>query len=517
MLEVFKKISFKNFNIVSISICIFFVVTLSLGVALRSVEILNHNYLFGFDQGRDYLQVRDIVVNKKLTLIGSEIGAGAAGFRGIFQGPFHYYFLAVPFIITNGDPYSGMVLTYLYGLAAIFLMFLIGRKLFGNFGGIFAASLASISPPLISQSRFIWNSHGAPVFVLLTIFFVYKLCQKVSYRYIFAAAFFAAFTYNFQIAIAVPMSLSLIILLIFILRVYDLRKYLVLSLGFILGIAPMILFEFRHNFLGISGIVNYLSSPGEVESSGFLLNIQNQFPMFMYNVSNSFIRQDFLKGEMIGVFLLIASVYLLIREKERHIKKFVTYLLLLPPITFIVLGFLNNSVWDYYLLHLVIAYMLIFVYILFASLRQKKHFITFLVGAFLVVSLVRLFPHFINNIVYDYQDYGGTHKIRGKTDAIDYIYKDAKGKPFELFVFIPHIHVPVNIYSYNYLLDWYAKPKYGYTPSGNQNGTFYILFEGENSKPELYERLKENLDMKGEIVFEKKLSSGFIIQKRENK
>src|SRR3989344_8542707 len=92
-----------------------------LGVALlpRSIEVLNKNYIFGFDQGRDYLAVKSIVVDHKLTLIGSEIGAGSAGFQGIFHGPFYYYSLSLPFALTNGDPYGGVVLMFLFGMSSV--------------------------------------------------------------------------------------------------------------------------------------------------------------------------------------------------------------------------------------------------------------------------------------------------------------------------------------------------------------------------------------------------------------
>ena len=48
----------------------------------------------------------------------------------------------------------------------------------------------------------------------------------------------------------------------------------------------------------------------------------------------------------------------------------------------------------------------------------------------------------------DYVDYGGASKIKGKIDALNYIYSDAKGKPFGLFVFSP----PVYTYPYEYLI-----------------------------------------------------------------
>ena len=512
MLNFIKKSFLKKINLFNLWILLFFLGTITLGVSFRSVEILSNNYLFGFDQGRDYLAVKSIIEDGKLTLIGSEIGAGAAGFSGIFQGPFHYYFLAVPYILFNGSPYGGMALTYIYGILTIFLIFVIGKKMFGNFGGLFAGGLAAISPPLISQARFIWNSHGAPVFVLLSLFFVYKLCEKVRYRYIFLSAFFAAFIYNFQIAISVPMSISLLVLMIFILKVKDIRKYLILVLGFIVGFLPMVLFEFRHNFMAISGLVDYLIGPKDIEGPGLILTMQSHIPSFIGNLHNTFIRQDFIRGEFIGIFLFAAALFFIVREKNKIIKKFISYLLTIPFVTFFVLGFLNNAVWDYYLLHLVLVYILIFTYIFFSSYLHRKYFLTILIVLFLTLSFAKLTPDLVKNIFYDFQDYGGTHKMKGKIDALDFIYNDAKGEEFGLFVFTP----PIYTYSYDYLMEWYGVSKYGYKPAESKDKTFYLLIEADNNDLLRHQGWLETVIVEGEVIKETTLPSGFIIQKRIN-
>jgi len=507
MLKLFKKVnSFKLW------IWTFFLVTVMLGVSFRSVELLSNNYLFGFDQGRDYLAVKSIVEDKKITLIGSEIGAGTAGFRGIFHGPFHYYLLSVPYIIFDGNPYGGMVLTYLYGIITIILLFVIGKKLYGNMGGLFAAGLAAISAPLISQSRFIWNSHGAPVFVLLTFYFVYKLCQQVRYRYLFLASFFAAFIYNFQIAIAVPMSISLVILAIIILRIRDVKKYAAIVLGFVFGFSPMILFELRHDFMAVSGIIDYISGSDHIGGLGFIITMLDHLPSFTHNIYDAFIKQDLLKGEVIGVFLFVFSLFFIFKEKNKAIKRFVIYLLILPFITFLVLGLLNNIVWIHYLLHLGIVYILIFTYIFFSSYLQKKYFLTVLLMLFLSISLLKLSPALIKNIISDFYDYGGTQKMKGKTDVIDFIYRDSKGENFGIFVFTP----PVYAYPYEYLIHWYGVTKYGQKPIESKDGLFYLLIEVDPYKPWSYKGWIETVIVEGDTIFEKKLLNGFIVQKRKN-
>src|SRR3972149_719561 len=306
----------KAFNIL---IYIFLGTALVFGIMLRSVDLLSGNYLFGFDQGRDYLAVKKIVVDHKPTLIGSEIGAGAAGFRGIFQGPFHYYFLSLPCLLSGGNPDGGIILMFLYGILTIILGYLLGKELFGKLGGLLVAALISLSPPFISQSRFVWNSHGAPVFILLAFYCAYKLSLAKNNKYISGSSFFSAFIFNF----------------------FD-----------------------------------------------------------------SFPKQNFASGEFIAIFLLACTLFFIVKEKDKDKKSFNTYLLSLPFVTFLILGFLRNAVYSYYLLHLSLVYVVLLVYILISSIQAKKVLPQIIVLIFISISFPQAFPNIIKTFVYDYKDYG---------------------------------------------------------------------------------------------------------------
>ena len=96
-----------------------FLIIIFLSLFPRSIEVLNQNPIFGFDQGREYLAARNIVVNHKLILIGTELGAGSAGISGLFHGPIYYYLLTIPFILFNGNPAGGTWLMLFFGLSSI--------------------------------------------------------------------------------------------------------------------------------------------------------------------------------------------------------------------------------------------------------------------------------------------------------------------------------------------------------------------------------------------------------------
>lgn len=503
----------KTINLKRITHIMLFVAFAS-GVILRSVEVVNGNFLFGFDQGRDYLAVKSIVVDHKLTLIGSEIGAGVAGFRGIFHGPFYYYLLVLPFIIFRGDPYGGMILMLILGIATILLGYIIGKKLFGATVGLLVAAIVAVSPPFISYSRFIWNSNPAPLFILLVFYFVFLFTKKRKTKYLFWASFSSSFAYSFQLAMAIPLFLTLIIYCVFVLRLKQIKQYGVLFLGTILAFSPMLLFEIRHGFQAVKGILIYLFNHPETATTQtfWALLLRDHLLIFFDNFLSTFPPQIIIPST--AVIAIIPVIFYFVigmkREKDKQRKQYILYLLILVPVTFIVLGFLRNFVYNYYLIHLNLAYILLVVFAIVSAFKTRDKIISgFIVGYMALLLLSGTFSN-IKTFYYDITDYGGTHKIRGKLDAIDHIYKNADGKRFGLLIFSP----PIYTYPYDYLVSWYGKKKYGYIPYKEKKGLVYLLIEKDTSKPWSYKGWLETVIKGGDVINTEQLTNGFIIQKR---
>lgn len=500
----------QTINLKRISYIILFT-ALASGVILRSVEVVNRNFLFGFDQGRDYLAVKNIVVDHKLTLIGSEIGAGVAGFRGIFHGPFYYYLLALPFIIFRGDPYGGMILMFILGIATILLSYIIGKRLFGAKVGLLAAAIVAVSPPFIAYSRFVWNSNPAPLFILLVFYFVFLFTKKGKTKYLFWASFLSGFIYNFQLAMAIPLYFTLIIYCVLVLKLKQIKQYGALFLGAILAFSPMLLFEIRHNFQAVKGIWVYMFDHPETATTQtfWVLLLRDHLLVFFDNFLSTFPSQIIIPS--IAVITIIPIIfYFVIRERDKQRKQYILYLLLLIPVTFFVLGFLRNFVYNYYLIHLNLAYIFLVSFAIISVLKIRYKILKIIIVGYMAILLVLSTFSNIRTFAYDISDYGGIHKIRGKLDAIDYIYKNAKGELFGLLVFSP----PIYTYPYDYLVSWYGKEKYGYVPHQEKQGLVYLLIEKDTSKPWSYQGWLETVIKGGDIINTEQLTNGFIIQKR---
>lgn len=490
---------------------VLFLLLLYLAIFPRATEVIAHNYVFGFDQGRDYLAAKSIVVDHKMTLIGSEWGAGSAGLTGLFHGPGYFYLLGIAFLLFGGDPYGGVVVMLLLGIVTVALSFFIGKKLIDMVGAYVFALLIALSPPLIAQSRFFWNSYPSSPLILLTYYFVYRSTLYRRSVDIFLAALFSGIIYNFQTGIAIPLVITFLLYSIFILRLRKLTQYCYLVGGYFLAFVPFVLFEIRHNFQGFRGLLSYLFVHEKTDVTPLFIQrmLSDHLGSFLYSFSDSFPKTS-LPWWVLAMALFLPTLYFWYKENDRPLRLFLVYLLALPPVAFLVFSPLRNSVYPYYLYSLTLVYLLLFAFVVSRAIRHKKPFVLALYSVILIWFLVAGSISAQKTFTSDVKDYGGDAKIKGKIDAIDYIYRDAKTRDFNLLVFAP----PIYTYPYDYLLWWHGKRRYGFIPGNEKKGTVYLLMEQDHSKPWSYKGWLETVIIDGRIEKTVTLPSGFIVQKR---
>lgn len=481
----------------------------------RSIEVLNGNPIFDIDQGRDYMAVKSIVVDHKLTLIGAELGAGQAGLSYLFHGPGYFYMLTIPFIIFNGNPVGGVWLMLFFGLSAIAFGYYLVSKSWGQKAGFLMAYLLAACPFLIGQSRFIENHFASAFFILLVFYSVYQFTKsktKGSFKFVFLAALLSAFMYNLETAIAIPLCITLFVycLILFRKKVISYLPYLVA--GYAISFSPMFLFESRHGFMGFRNLFGYLLMSHKVDTNSIstLTHAQHIINLIVFSFSDSFTGRLLLPVNIMFIGFILLTGFVFIKENNRINKNFLSYLLFLFPVNFLVFILLRNIVFQHYIIDLILAYLLLFTYELTWLYRNKYSKLATVLSLYLMVLLVVATFNAFNVSVHDFSDYGGEHKLKGKMDAVDFIYKDAQGKPFGLLIFSP----PVYTYPYDYLVWWYGQKKYGYTPYQEKKGTFYLLIEKDPTKPWSYKGWEETIIKTGSVISTKTLPSGLIVEKR---
>ena len=163
-LNVFLKMKKNN---------LFLILIILLGLFLRFYR-LSETAMFIGDQARDYFVARDLLLNHKFPLIGPQ-----TSIPWLHQGPFFYYFLAFFLWIGKFDPIWPVYGTALFGVLAIYLIYVLGKKLFDEKAGLLAAFFYAISPYAILQSRISLHPSILPVFVIL---FLMALSELISPR-----------------------------------------------------------------------------------------------------------------------------------------------------------------------------------------------------------------------------------------------------------------------------------------------------------------------------------------------
>ena len=498
----------KTIRIFSIWSIVIGVIILLIAAVPRSVEFFSHNFVFGFDQGKHWLAAKAIIVDHKFPLIGDEVG----GARGFFQGPGWFYLLAVPFFLFNGNPYGAVVLTFLLGMSAVFLSYILFTPLLGFAASGLIGFFLAISPTLISSSRFAWPPYAIPPLMVIYLYFIYRVLEKKR-QYIPWIFLTIGIMAHFEIATAGTVLLTTL----FLAMVYAISnrisfKNIIFScIAFIIPLFPLIVFDLRHDFLNTKGIFETFFASSRTPS--FVPTIQQLFSNHKMIFEAEFFG-SFQLGYMnkLSILFVLSLGILMFFDKSvpKHRKLFLSFLYLFPLVLFAICMGYRNDLWGWWLLELQVIGCFLFGSIM-THMVTKKHVIwkifAIVVIGFMFINYLQSSVRFWKN---DYPDYGGTAKIRGKIDALDFIFQDAQTKDFGLFFFTP----PVYTYAYDFVNWWHGTRAYDYVPPQEKKKIFYLLAEPDSEKPWTYKGWMETAIIGGEIVNTWTLPSGFIVQKR---
>lgn len=240
---------------------------LILSAYLRLYRISQYLTFLG-DEGRDVLVVKKMIVDHKFTLLGPTASVG-----GFFLGPIYYYFM-LPFLWAwKLDPTGPAVMVALFGIATVYLIFLLGRNFFSVKTGLLLALLYALSPVIIGQSRSSWNPNLVPFFSALLMLFLWRIASRRAGKYDFL-------TVGIIIGIGIQLHYLFLFLVVstgiwliiahFFFRKIRIMDLVLLVLGWIIGVSPFLLFELRHGFPNTRSIWLFLMAGKE---TGFNINI----------------------------------------------------------------------------------------------------------------------------------------------------------------------------------------------------------------------------------------------------
>lgn len=253
-------------------------------------EIKDRQY-FSYDQARDYLIVKRILVDKKLTLIGPSIGI----VDGAYLPPLYYYLLTPALMISKFHLWGPDVLSALFGVLAVLFFYLLARDIFGFYPAVIGSLFFTLNPFLIQAARHARNPHWLPVFVLLLAisFKRYYLDKKRNYLFIVFISLAVGICLH-------PTAIVFLPVLVFLswqeFKNRKTKRLLFLSiLVFTLFFLPVIFFDLRHGFLISKALLNHFLGKGNLSFGQNFLGRITRFLIFLLKIPIVFFSGTFKK------------------------------------------------------------------------------------------------------------------------------------------------------------------------------------------------------------------------------
>jgi hypothetical protein len=417
---------------------IFFILTFAiilLGFITRIYAIHNNNIFFTADEGRDAVFVRQIINYHQIFTRGPE-----SSVRGIFTGPLWYYFIAIGYAALNGNPAGSVLVLIVLNLAISLLLIWVFKKnidwkiaLITGFGLIifwpfFRTSLYGFNPfPLVS----------------LSIILILLLLKK---RYCLGL-----------IPVILALNTELAGAIVFLLF------YIVMGLVFVikghLSFKKYTLFAFGIPLIGLIKIANdFLHQSKATTNAGLHVfagtNFIQMAKEFVKIIGQTLIPQNYLIGFLL--MIAIAIMYIKLRRKNKFIKQFVYLSFLLIFISYLFFG--SNHGWREWHTVYIQPFILITSLLICYELKTKGKTLIILIFFLNIIN-------FRNNYINYLKPSNDRSLLYNQIKVVDWIYTHSENNGFNLYTYTDSYYD----YSYQYLISWYAKNKYGFYPCEYSN------------------------------------------------
>lgn len=473
---------------------------LIVGLYLRMDGVLTGDFPFLFDNGRDLLAVKQIFVDHKLTLIGP-----FSGLQGVFQNPLWFYLLGIPFILGKGSPVALMIFMVFLGLLGIIMAYLVGRAIFDKNTGLILALLFTISPSVVCLSRIVWPPYPI-VYLMLPFYFCIFKAIKGSKKYWLGVGLFGGFIAQFEVAFGLFLLPAIILMFLLFREKKTSLKYILGALFFfLLNFLPQILFDIRHGLLMMHSVLGFFS--GQSRGLGNVVPFPDRFFHRLNELQQSTLNSVSRTPLFIYLFFLLVVVYTVFKilRKDKKELKAIEIISLVPLVVFFSFLLYPYVAWSHYWLGLQAVYLLMLAFVL-------RKILDFKWGKILVIILLGLWSidTLMSPGLYVKKDDGGPTTYKNEIKALDYVYQDARGKNFSVFVYTP----PVYDYAYQYLFWWRGVGEYGFLPGKSKDGLFYLIMEPDQERPWAPNGWKETVIKTGTTLETKVLPGGIMLEKR---
>lgn len=420
----------------------FFFLILLFGLLLRVIPAQDHNFFFTMDQADDGVYVREILERKQLVLHGSR-----TNIPGVYAGPLWYYFLAVGYFFTGGDPFGGVVMVILLNVALTgFLMFVVCQKV-GKAEALTLGASLQVFWWFYDTSRWAFNPFPLVACAVSTVILL-SLFLGSWHKGFFLAAVSVALAFNFEVAGAVSILIFyLLFSVLYFFKKKISRKRLVFAFALLVVPAGVLFLQLVRRFLANrQGVL----LPGTETNYFAGTNFQYLAERFTELLSYAVIPYNRVFSLLIFLGLF---VWFLKKGKNEFIRHFSLLTVGLAVIAYFFFGS-TRGWYDWHTLYLPVLFFISFA-LLLLQLPKKA-------GYLLLVLFILLFwlPVFQERYKEYFKDYKDPGYLSTELEVIDWIYATRENDGFKAYTYM----LDQRDYPYQYLFWWWGRKQYGFVP-----------------------------------------------------
>ncbi len=423
---------------------------------IKIQAVNNYNFPFTTDQGRDMVDIRQMVVSHTPRLVGP-----TTSINGVLLGPFWYYFLLPPFLLSGGNPQAIMYWQIVwFQISAIILWHVLKKK--DYLLATIVAILYLLMPMGFNTGRYFWNANAMPIFTGLFFACLLWVMDKLSTIRLIILGLLAGLSMQIEAAFGVLFFPFAFLYLIFNKR--SIKELFWLSVGFFVTVLPQIAFEMRHGFVMTKILMAEFTGKGEMlgEKISFYSRVTERYSQALKLISfTGHISPVWLQGLFIlGIAILIISIFFhSVSKKLYGLYSSILGFMLFSSAFYLLFP---QKLKEWYTLGLCIVISLIVSIAIYTLIKSNKNILKVL-GIYLVVSIIINTASAQLDYLYNYAFLPSQNRslLRNEIADINWVYQNANGEGFNAYSYLPSIYD----FPYHYLYWWYGTKQYGYQPA----------------------------------------------------
>jgi 4-amino-4-deoxy-L-arabinose transferase-like glycosyltransferase len=374
---------------------------------------LNERLSFDWDQENFAWQAKEMIVDKKFTLIGTNTSVG-----GMYLGPFYTYLSNFFYFLFQMNPIAGGVLSIVFGLLTIAALYILNLSLFNRGVAFVSALLYTFSMSMIDWDLIAWNPAPFYFYTLIVLCVLLKSLKNIKYLPVLSFLFGIGLHIHMASVTFFPF-----IILPLITNNKNRIKYLIFSfLSFILAISPLIIFDFRHNFHNVNQLINFLfQQKNSFRGKGF--QFMRTAEMISDGTFSFLISEIPAKTQYLIFPFLWLSVLVTYLLSSLKIRKILSIFFLLGIFNFLFFSVYPGLVLGYYFMVFIPLGIIMISIFIDRIFKLNK--------IFKIICLV-LFTLFLYVNLSSWSKYDKVLSLKDKDNAVQFIINNSQGQPFRI-------------------------------------------------------------------------------------